>query len=148
MKEYKSFIDKISLVRESSPIKKVKIRKSEDTNEYVRQFYNNDIDIYESVFALFLNRQLNTIGWVKISQGSIYGSIIDPILVAKYAIDVLAQSVVIVHNHPSGTLTPSIQDINITNKIKDGLKLFDISLLDHLIITKESYYSFADNGKC
>jgi DNA repair protein RadC len=125
---------------------KVKITSSYDSVKYLRQFFFDDISIYESFFLMLLNRSNTVIGYVKISQGGITGTVCDPLLVAKYAIDSLAKGVILCHNHPSGQLIASEQDNSITRKVKEGLKLFDISVLDHIILTEDSYYSYADEG--
>ena len=124
----------------------VKITSSKDGYDFIKQFYGDDIEIFESFFILLLNRANKTIGYAKISQGGITGTVVDIKLVAKYAVESLAQSVILAHNHPSGTLAPSEADISITNKIISGLKLLEVNVLDHVILTNESYYSFADNG--
>jgi len=146
MKTYKSNLEKISLVKEKTDFKRTKVISSKDGEEVIKQFYFDDIEIYESVFILLLNQRSDTIGYAKISQGGISGTVVDPRIVVKYALDALASSVIIAHNHPSGSLEPSNADKKITEKIKNGLEYFDIKLLDHLIVTKESYFSFADNG--
>jgi len=135
-----------SLKKTESEFEKVKITSSADSVRYLRQFYLDDIGIYESFFLMLLNRPNQVIGYVKISQGGITGTVVDPILVAKYAIDSLSKGVILCHNHPSGNLNPSDADRQITEKIKQGLKLFDISVLDHIILTENSYYSFCDEG--
>jgi DNA repair protein RadC len=71
---------------------------------------------------------------------------VDPQLVAKYAIESLAKAVVLAHNHPSGNLTPSSQDLDITKRIRAGLDLFNITLLDHIILTSDHYTSLGDEG--
>lgn len=139
-------ISEYQLKKVSSDLPKVKIKRSQIAADYIRQFYFDDIAIYESCFILLLNRANDTIGYAKISQGGVTGTIIDTKLVFKYAVDSLASGIVICHNHPSGQLTPSQDDINITKRIKEACKLFDICFLDHIILTEESYYSFADNG--
>jgi DNA repair protein RadC len=68
-------------------------------------------------------------------------------MVAKFAVENLAKGVILVHNHPSGQLLPSDSDIKITNQITQGLRLLDISVLDHIILTSDGYYSFTDEGK-
>ena len=146
MKQYKDSISEFKLKKEKSNFQKVKITSSKQAEQFIRQFYSDDIGIYESCFMLLLNSANNTIGFVKISQGGINAAICDPILVAKYAIDSLAKGVILAHNHPSGNLRPSTADENICSKIKQGLKLFDIQLMDNLILTEDGYYSFADEG--
>lgn len=135
-----------TLKANKTEFEKVKITSSYDSVKYLRQFFFDDISIYESFFLMLLNRSNTVIGYVKISQGGISGTVCDPLLVAKYAIDSLAKGVILCHNHPSGQLIASEQDNSITKKVKEGLKLFDISVLDHIILTEDSYYSYADEG--
>lgn len=123
-----------------------KMTTSQECANYIRQFFDSDIAIYESSFVLLLNQANTTIGWVKLSQGGINGTVMDVQLVAKIAIESLAKSVVICHNHPSGQLFPSDADKHITNLVQQGLKLFCIKLLDHVILTEDSYFSFLDEG--
>ena len=144
MKEYNTNIPKISLLKEDSNFKKCKIAGSKDAYEYMIQFYDDDIELYESFFLLLLNRANNTIGYAKISQGGVSGTVADPRLIAKYAVESLCSSVILGHNHPSGSLTPSKNDFELTTKIKKGLLLFDIPVLDHIILSKKEHYSFSD----
>ena len=139
---------KLSVVEstDANKFEVVKIVNSQSCAEFARQFYTDDIEIFESFFLALLDRQNQTIGWAKISQGGVAGTVVDPIIVAKYAIDTLSSSVILVHNHPSGNLNPSLADKEITKKIKGTLELFNVQVLDHIILTKDSFYSFADNG--
>jgi len=146
MKKYKENIDKILLKREKTDFARAKITDSKSAAEYARQFYQDDIALYESFFIILLNRANITTGFVKISQGGICGTVVDPVIVAKYVIESLSKNVILVHNHPSGSLNPSTQDKNITTKIKKGLELFDCSVLDHIILTEGEYFSFSDNA--
>lgn len=146
MKEYKSNISEISLKFNKSDFKRVKVTTSEDATSVIRQFYHDDINIYESFFILLMNRSNNTIGYAKISQGGTAGTVVDCKIVAKIAVDGLASSVILAHNHPSGNKLPSQQDIEITKKLKTGLKMLDIDVLDHIILTDSEFYSLADNG--
>lgn len=146
MKTYKSNSLEISLKRKKSDYKKVKISRSEDANKYARQFYHDDLTIYESFFIILLNQSNNTIGYAKISQGGVAGTVVDPKLVAKYAIESLAKSVILVHNHPSGNLKASEDDKKVTDKINKVLNLFDCQVLDHIILTEREYLSFADSS--
>jgi DNA repair protein RadC len=148
MKNYKSYAKNYTLqVKErNSEFHKAKVTTSKDSYEYCKQFYFDDIEIFESMFALFLNRSNNVIGWVKISQGGTTGTVMDVKLITKYAIEILCEGIILCHNHPSQNLKPSIADKEITKKTKEGLKYFDITLLDHIIIGTESYFSFADDG--
>lgn len=129
-----------------SNFEKVKIISSNDAFKVIKQFYFDDIDIFESFFILCLNRNNQTIAYAKISQGGVAGTVVDIKLIAKYAIDCLASGVILAHNHPSGNLKPSNEDLAITKRIKEGLKILDISVLDHLILTSQGYLSFGDEG--
>lgn len=146
METYKTTTSQFSIKRNKTEFKKVKISKSADAAEFIRNFYFDDLTIYESFFILLLNNSNTTTGYAKISQGGITGTVVDIRIVAKYAIDTLATGIILAHNHPSGTTKPSQQDITITDKIKKALNLFDIKILDHVILTENTFYSFADNG--
>lgn len=124
----------------------ITIHNSQDAERFARNFYHEDIKIYESVFIIFLNRKNTTIGYAKISQGGISSSVIDGKIICKYAIDVLASNIILVHNHPSGSTKPSKIDYETTDNIRKQLSVFDIQLLDHIILTDDDYYSFADNN--
>ena len=145
-KTYKSTISEYSLKYTKSEIQKTKVTTSESASNVIRKFYFDDINIYESFFILLLNSQNNTTGFAKISQGGTAGTVVDIKIIAKYAVESLSSSVIICHNHPSGNKQPSDADLNITKRIKDALLLLDIKLIDHIIITENDFYSFADNG--
>lgn len=153
IKEYKvsrSLMRELKLVSEhSNSFQSTKIQGSDTAYNVIKQFYTHDIDIYESVFILLLNRANKTIGYAKISQGGVSVSVVDNKLVCKYAIESLASAVILAHNHPSNNLTPSTQDSALTESLRQCLDVFDINLLDHLILGTEdgAYYSFRDNGK-
>jgi DNA repair protein RadC len=125
---------------------RAKITKSKDAADYARQFYFDDLMIYESVFIIMLNRRNNTCGYAKISQGGISGTVVDIRLILKYAIESLASGIILVHNHPSGNMVASPQDIQIAKKLKEAAMYMDISLLDSIIISEDSHYSLADEG--
>ncbi len=101
---------------------------------------------HEEFWILFLNRSNKVIGKMKLSQGGISGTVTDVRMVMKKAVEYLASGIIVCHNHPSGNLNPSESDNKITHKIKEAGNLMDIQLLDHLIISGQDYYSFADNG--
>lgn len=142
----KKYMNEISLSVKKSDFQRVKITESSEAEKLIRGFFFDDLGLYESSFILLLNRANIAHGFAKISQGGISGTIIDPAIVAKYAVESLSKGVIICHNHPSGNLEPSPEDRKITERIKSGLALFDIKLLDHIILTEEGYSSFADRG--
>jgi DNA repair protein RadC len=99
------------------------------------------------VFAVvFLNRSNKINHYEIISEGGITGTVADPRIILKKALQHEAVSIVLCHNHPSGNLRPSRQDQELTNKIKEAAQYFDIKVLDHIIVSDEGYYSFADDG--
>lgn len=136
----------ITIKSEQQDFNQVAINDVRDAVAYARNFYHEDIELYESFFIILLNRANKTIGYAKISQGGTCGTVVDGKIVCKYVIDSLASSVIMVHNHPSGSRIPSQEDLSGTTKIKQQLSLFDVSLLDHIILTKDSYFSFAEEN--
>lgn len=122
------------------------IRNADDCAELFRKLYDESIEVYESMFAIFLDRANKTIGWLRVSQGGISGTVIDIRLILKAAINCLASNIILCHNHPSGNSQPSGADTQITKKISEGAKLLDIHVLDHIILTSDSYFSFANEG--
>jgi len=101
---------------------------------------------YEEFWLLLLNRANRVIKKHKISLGGVHGTVADPKIIFKTALEELASGMIVAHNHPSGNLTPSQQDIDLTRKLKEAGKLLEIQLLDHLIVAGKQYYSFADEG--
>ena len=130
--------------KESNVMKKTKIQSSRDAYNALSA---NLIDQpHEEFWLLLLNRQNTIIKHEFISRGGVSGTVVDPKLVFKPALEHIASGIILAHNHPSGNLKPSNEDISLTKKLKEAGKLFDINVLDHLIICENSYYSFADEG--
>lgn len=147
MENLPTHVSRLELRRIASEFPTRKITSSLDAADFCRSFYFDDLTIYESFFLVLLNNANHTIGYAKISQGGVTGTVADPRVIAHYSISALATGVILCHNHPSGALRPSENDLILTRKIKEGLKLFDIAVLDHIILTDEGYYSFTDEGK-
>lgn len=101
---------------------------------------------HEEFWMVLLNRANKVIKLESISKGGITGTVVDVRIIAKTAIENNTSSVILAHNHPSGNLKPSQNDLDITKKIKEALRIFDITLFDHLIIGDANYYSFTDEG--
>lgn len=115
-------------------------------NEVAKELFT-DTNLVEYFYMLSLNRANMICDSAKISQGGLTGTVVDIRLIAKIALDTLATSVVFIHNHPSGNVKPSEQDISLTKKMKQALALLDIVVLDHIIIVPNgNYYSFMDEG--
>lgn len=124
-----------------------KISNSRETYSLIINHWNLDtIEMLEEVKILLLNKSNKVLGVYDLSKGGICSSIIDIKIVLSIALKALASGIIIVHNHPSGNLSPSKADVDITEKLKSASNLMDIAVLDHLIISKDNYYSFADDG--
>ncbi|MEK6511218.1 JAB domain-containing protein [Myroides odoratimimus] len=106
----------------------------------------NKIELLEQFKVLMLSNSNAVLGVLEISSGGITGTVVDLRLIFAALLKAKATAFILVHNHPSGKLNPSEADKQITAKIKQASQVLDIALLDHLIITPESYYSFADEG--
>lgn len=145
MKTYKTTISALSLKWEKTDFPKARILSSVDAVDYARQFYHDDINIYESFFLILLNSDNMTIGYAKISQGGCTGTVVDSKIIAKYCIDSLAQACILVHNHPSGATKPSEKDKTTTELIIKTLNIFGCTVHDHIILTSDSYFSFKNN---
>jgi DNA repair protein RadC len=104
-------------------------------------------DLPQEVFAvIFLNQANRIIHFETVSSGGLTGTVADPRIILKKALDEQAVSIILCHNHPSGNLQPSLADRELTAKIREAARLFDIKLLDHIIVSTEGYLSFADEG--
>ncbi|SKC85224.1 JAB domain-containing protein [Ohtaekwangia koreensis] len=129
------------------PSLRPKITSSRDAHEVLKRVWNDSvIELCEQFKVLFTNRANKVLGVFEVSTGGIAGTVADPKLIFVAALRAGATGLILSHNHPSGNLTPSHADIELTKKIKEGGRLLEIQLLDHLILTSESYYSFADEG--
>jgi DNA repair protein RadC len=124
---------------------KQKIQSSRDIYELMHPLLG-DLP-HEEFWIILLNRANKVLSSQKISQGGISGTVIDTRLIMKSAIEQLASSIILCHNHPSGQKQPSEQDKSITKKLKEAGKTMDIPILDHVIVTDNGFYSFADEGE-
>jgi len=128
----------------SSPLERAVINTSNDIAQYLQTILK---DYRHEVFAvLFLNRANKIKHFEIVSQGGITGTVADPRVILKKALDEDAVSIILCHNHPSGSLKPSRADEELTTKIKEAAKYFDIRVVDHIIVSESGYYSFADEG--
>lgn len=134
----------------SSIVKKadrIKISHSKDVHRVILELWDlNLMELQEQFRILLLNNANEIIGSHNISKGNINSTVVDVKLIFAIALKCNAKSIIIAHNHPSGNLAPSKIDIVLTKKLKEAGQLLDINLLDHIIITKEDYYSFTDKG--
>ena len=126
-----------------------KVCEARDIAARLKEIYkleNLELDTQEAFFILALNNANEVVAYNMVSLGAINFTPVDKRVIGMFICNNLAASVVVAHNHPSGKLKPSHQDLNLTNDIKEIAKLFGVNLLDHIIVTKESYYSFLENN--
>jgi DNA repair protein RadC len=143
----KNTISEISVSYTSGNDDKVSVKSSEDSfNLFYATWNKHILELQEEFKVLLLNRNSEVLGIYPMSKGGVSGTFVDSKLVFSVALKCNASSIIIAHNHPSGNLKPSEQDKNLTKKLKEAAKFLDIQLLDHIIITKDSYYSFVDEG--
>ncbi len=142
-----NIIKEIKLSYSNNDLENIKIT---DSNSAYKTLIDNwDIDtiqLQEEFKVLLLNRANIVLGIYPLSKGGVSGTMVDIKLLLASAIKANASSIIVAHNHPSGNIKPSENDKRLTRKIKEGAKLLDVTLLDHIIITKERYYSFSDDG--
>lgn len=147
MKTFKSTLKEVNaLYQTEKEIHNVKISSSSVVNELVRKIYPVEITYREAMIVLYLNNSNRTVSYSIVSIGGLTGTLVDIRIILKDALLSRATGMILIHNHPSSTLIASSADKAITKKVKEAGSLMDIKLLDHLIITEDSFYSFADNG--
>jgi len=130
--------------KETVSVKKDIITSSQIVYDIMYQYL---VDLnHEQFWVIMLNRANMVLKKVMVSQGGVSGTVADPKLIFKSALENLASAIILVHNHPSGNLKPSEADIALTRKVKSAGSLLEIPVLDHLIFTNNGYYSFADEG--
>lgn len=141
-------MNKFTLLYETSEEYKTapKMLNSQDTYERLKPCFEDVMQYKERGVMLCLNNANKIVGWNVISEGAINGTIMDIKIIMQNALMTNASAIIIAHNHPSGNLKPSHADIKLTDKIKRAGEVMDIKLLDHIIITEEGFFSFADEG--
>jgi|SRR6478736_4895188 len=129
------------------PSQRPKVTSSRESYQILFSTWDKDkVEFVEQFKILLLNRANKVLGIVDITSGTSTATIVDPKLIFAAALKANACSIIGAHNHPSGNRTPSQADIHLTKKLIDGGKLLEIQVLDHIIVTTEGYYSFADEG--
>jgi DNA repair protein RadC len=130
--------------KEFEVTEKPKVSGSKEAFELVKR---DLMDLgHEEFWVLLFNRANRLIKKKRISEGGVSGTVADPKIIYKLALEELASGIIVVHNHPSGNLTASQSDIKLTSKLKEAGQVLDIQLLDHLIVAGQKYFSFADEG--
>jgi DNA repair protein RadC len=124
-----------------------KVTSSRSAYLLVKEIWVEDtIQFVESFKVILLNRANLVLGVVEISKGGTAGTVVDPKLVFAAALKANSSSMILAHNHPSGNLQPSAQDLKLTQRLAEVGRLLDLMVLDHIIVSNEGYYSFADEG--
>ena len=128
--------------------KRTKVRDAKDAYKVMLKTHNDDtLDYIETFKVLYLNQNNHVLGCRTISEGGLASTCCDVRTILQGALLTNAVAIILAHNHPSGNVKPSTEDINTTAKITKAAKLLDISVLDHIIYTRENCYSFADDGE-
>jgi DNA repair protein RadC len=125
-----------------------RIQNSSDAIELLRLLYDkNKIHYKEESIAIFLNRNNDVLGFQKLSSGGLTGTIVDARILFSIALKTLSSGIILSHNHPSGNLKPSSQDVSLTHRLRKFGNMIDVCLLDHIIVDDTfNYYSFAEEG--
>ena len=138
---------KLSYRAKVKPSDRPQVTSSTDCYNVLKQSWDTGkIEFVEQFKVMLLNRANKVLGIYEASTGGVAGTVADPKLIFAAALKACASSIVLCHNHPSGNLKPSAADLQLTKKMKGGGELLDIAVLDHIIITSESYFSMADEG--
>ncbi len=130
--------------KESKEVKREKLTNSLEAVNLMQPLLGDLM--HEEFWIIFLNRANGIIGKQQISKGGMSGTVADPRMIFKAALDQKAVSIILCHNHPSGNNQPSAADVQLTKNISEGGKILEITVLDHIIVTQHGFYSFADEG--
>jgi DNA repair protein RadC len=143
----KSQVSEIQVSYTPNLLVDMSVKNSKKSFELIlNEWEQETLQMQEEVKILLLNRSNKVLGIYSLAKGGLTSCIVDVRIILSIALKTLATGIILFHNHPSGNLKPSKADLDITKKLKNSCDLLDISLLDHLIITKDNYFSFADEG--
>ena len=141
-------VGEVELIYKSTSKARSKIYSSEDAYKVLLPTYKEGTICYKEYFkVLFLNQANQVLGYTLISEGGITETSVDVRIILQAALLTNSVALVLAHNHPSGNMKPSRQDMEITKQVKEAARLMRITVTDHLILTDEGYYSFADEGQ-
>lgn len=123
-----------------------RVATSTEAVEVLRPYFAEQMETRELFYLLMMDRGLRVRSVYQVSSGGVSGTVADPKMIFAAALKCLASVIIVAHNHPSGQLRPSEEDIRLTRKLHQAAQFLDIALYDHVILTREGHYSFADNG--
>jgi len=150
MKTTTTYLNELSITYNKKLFSNTYINNSNTTERLIREIYeqtSSEIELKEYFFIILLNRANEVIGYHKLSEGGICATLVDIRIAFATALKSLAVGMIMVHNHPSGNLKPSEQDLKLTRDFKAAGELLEVKVFDHIILTSDSYYSFIDEGK-
>jgi DNA repair protein RadC len=131
----------------TKPKDRTQILAATSAADYLREIWNKDtLELKEDFVMVCLNTAHQALGWVKVSSGGFSSTNVDPKVVFSLALQVGASALIFAHNHPSGLVEPSTEDRQLTEKLVKGARLLHIKVLDHLILGKDTVFSFAEHG--
>ena len=142
---YKDFLGELTVTYKRTTNTSTKIKSSNDAQSFIRPYFEQCMDDHEEVKIIHLNNNNKVVNVDHHSSGGISACVSDIRMILQKALLIKTTSIIVVHNHPSGKLKASNADKTFTKKLKDACEIIDIPLLDSLIITREYYYSLADN---
>ena len=141
-------VGEVELTYKATSKSRSKIYSSEDAYKYLLPTYKEGTICYKEYFkVLFLNQSNQVLGYTLISEGGITETCADVRIILQAALLTNSVAIILAHNHPSGSMKPSRQDMEITKQVKEAARLMRITVTDHLILTDAGYYSFADEGE-
>ena len=143
---YRDFVGELTATYRRTDKPSIKVTSSQVAADFMRPDFDTCMDDHEEFKVLHLNRNNLVVNVDHVSVGSDTGTLVPVKDIVRNALLIKTHGILLFHNHPSSNIKPSQQDIEITKKIKTAAEYFDIKLLDHIILTRESYYSFADQN--
>tara|TARA_R110000764_G_scaffold175171_8_gene261509 strand:+ start:729 stop:1184 length:456 start_codon:yes stop_codon:yes gene_type:complete len=143
---YRDFVGELTVTYKRTDELTIKVQSSRDAADYLRKHFEQCMDNHEEFKILHLNNSNSVVNVHHVSKGGLTGTLVDVRLAVREALHIVCAGVIICHNHPSGTTKPSQADRAITQKLKTAFNYFDINVLDHIILTRETYLSMADEG--
>lgn len=151
MQTFKSCVGESCIIYKRSQkhlVPKAKVTQSSDSAEVFRQIWEEGtMEAYESFYIIGLNAANNLCGYARVSVGGVTATVVDTKIVMRYLLEWNCTCFILAHNHPSGQTNPSMYDRKLTLDLKKAGEVMGFKLLDHIILTEETYYSFADEGE-
>ncbi len=143
---YRDFVGELRAVYRRTKVPSTKIKSSEDAVDFMKPYFEQIMDDHEEVKVMHLNRSNGVVNVHHVTSGTDSGSLVPVKDILRNAILIKTSGIILAHNHPSGNLTPSNQDMEITSNLKQASELMEIILLDHIILSREGHYSFVNSG--